>query len=277
MADSRQRVDDMEISGSKIELGRARRTVLSVWYVGVAVLIILYFLLLAGQGIMGSEVPFASPLGFEEAAEFLWLLHLCVLPVVLLRTPLVARALDLGTDPGELAVWRIRVAITFEVFALILILAVMVMARGNWPPLDYPTPVKLLIATAPLWLILLVVFLPFFPRAKPATPAELELVLRTILPEADQGSVPDLARWLAEVVRNAKHPERLQELLVNVSNLMGQLNSMAGQHVTAGSSLIDFGEKGTFGQVTIGDVVLGSRITINLNIAGPMARESIRN
>jgi hypothetical protein len=249
-----------------VSMGPARVIALGVWNAGWTILILVYFAVLLAQAVTwsaGQATFVAQPPGIEELLEFVWLLHLWALSIALLRTPLVARVLDLAPSRTQVPRWRLGVGIALEVLTLILILIVMAMARGNWPQLDFPTPEKLVFVTIPVWFVIIIVFLPFFPRG-PATRSQLQKRLKSILPEGEQGSVGDLAGWLADAVKKARQPDDLQKLATKFGKLTGLLPALAGQTLEAGSSLIQFGRDNTLGDVSIGDVHLGPTITINL-------------
>jgi hypothetical protein len=257
---------------SKIETDQAREVVYYVWYAGSAVLLIIDLMLVIGQAmaVNANEPPFVTKVGVEELLEFLWLANLCILPVVLLRTPVVARVLKLGHDRGGVTPRQLRIRIALEVALLAAILFALVLARGGWPLQDYTTPEQLLFFyTIPLWIMVLAVFFPFLPRSRSATPAEIEKVITSFLPESEHSRVPELARWLAEVVRSADDPEKLQKLVADLGELMGLLHQLAGKNVQGGTSCVKIGDGNTFGQMSIRDMIQGSQININLNVAGP--------
>jgi hypothetical protein len=93
--------------------------------------------------------------------------------------------------------------------------------------------------------------------------------LLAALPESLHVHVPYLAGVLSDVADDRLDPEQAQERLADRTGVALVVQELAGRRIGEGRSLVSFGHHNEFGDVTIGDVALGSIVKVTVAFPRP--------
>jgi len=108
--------------------------------------------------------------------------------------------------------------------------------------------------------------------------AALTPALRDALPDELAPCAPGLAALLADVAAGRLAPQRVGRRLDAEPRLRAALRALAGRQLAADQALVSFGSGNQFGDISIGDVVAGDKITLSLALpASRLSPRDLRN